>query len=163
MGFLCCFYVLETNWWWVDLCTLLPWWVHFLLSVVMFLSIWPHHSSCFLILTNSVSMVTKTCQSTYSVVKKKHALKVISASTANVTDQDVIQSSRKLSKEITFMIEFHCFVTICERFYPQNLGGVVSFGMARASNLWKFSSQKLYFSPIRESFSPSQVSHYMVI
>ena len=31
-------------------------------------STWPHHSSCFFILTKSVSMATKTCQSTFSVV-----------------------------------------------------------------------------------------------
>jgi len=40
--------------------------------------------------------------------------------------------------------------------------GVVSFGMAQASNPQKFFPQKLYFSPIRESFLPRMFPAIMV-
>ena len=47
--------------------------------------------------------------------------------------------------------KFHGFVAVCESFFPK-FGGMASFGTAKASNLQKFSSRKLYFSSIRESF-----------
>ena len=53
--------------------------------------------------------------------------------------------SRKISREKTFM-NFQKF--------PPRIWGVASFGMAKASNPRKFSSQKSYFSPIRKSFFP---------
>ena len=36
------------------------------------------------------------------------------------------------------------------------LWGVASFGVAKASNPWKFSPRKSYFSPICESFLPQK-------
>ena len=42
------------------------------------------------------------------------------------------------------------FVTV----FSVKFGSVASFGAAKASNLRKFSQQKLYFSLIRESFLP---------
>ena len=47
--------------------------------------------------------------------------------------------------------KFRSFMAILESFLCE-IWGVVSFGMAKTSNSWKFSPQKLYFSPIRESF-----------
>ena len=46
--------------------------------------------------------------------------------------------------------------------FSVKFGGVVSFGTAQATNPRKFSLQKIVISPIRESFSPSTVSRYMV-
>ena len=40
--------------------------------------------------------------------------------------------------------------------FSVKFGGVVSFSTARASNPRKFSPQKSYFSPIRESFLPGK-------
>ena len=47
--------------------------------------------------------------------------------------------------------KFRSFMAILESFLCE-IWGVVSFGMAKTSNSWKFSPQKLYFSPICESF-----------
>ena len=56
--------------------------------------------------------------------------------------------------------KFRSFMAILESFLCE-IWGVVSFGMAKTSNSWKFSPQKLYFSPIRE-FSSRKVSRYTV-
>ena len=57
--------------------------------------------------------------------------------------------------------EFRGFVAIHEAFAAK-FGCMVSFGTVKASNLRKFSPQKLYFSPICKKFSPSNVSCHTV-
>ena len=59
------------------------------------------------------------------------------------------------------LCEFRVFVTIREVFSVK-FGGVASFGAAKASNLQKFSPQKLYFLTNLRKFSPSKVSRYTV-
>ena len=51
--------------------------------------------------------------------------------------------------------EFRGFVAIHESFLRE-IWGMVSFGAAKASNPWKFSLWKTYFSPIHESFLPQK-------
>ena len=60
--------------------------------------------------------------------------------------------SGKLSREKTFanFVVLWLFATV----FSVKFGSVASFGAAKASNLRKFSQQKLYFSLIRESFLP---------
>ena len=63
-----------------------------------------------------------------------------------------IPYSGKLSREKTFanFVVLWLFATV----FSVKFGSVASFGAAKASNLRKFSQQKLYFSLIRESFLP---------
>ena len=62
----------------------------------------------------------------------------------------VIPYGRKLSKEKT-STNFTVLWLFAKVFSPK-FGGMASFGTAKASNQQKFSSRKLYFSSIRESF-----------
>ena len=84
------------------------------------------------------------------MLKKSHALKVISASTANVTDQDVIPYSRKLLKEITFVnfIVLWLFV----KFLSMKFGGrgVLWHGMSEQST--KVFSAKIVVFPHSQKF-----------
>ena len=81
-----------------------------------------------------------------------------------------IPHSRKLS-------QISRFCGYSQKISSTKFGGMVSFGVAKASNLQKFSPRKSYFSPIRESFlrenhifhhnylrkfSPSKVSRCMI-
>ena len=61
---------------------------------------------------------------------------------------------RKLLREKTFtnFVVLWLFVKV----FSTKFGGVVSFCVAQASNLWNFSPQKLSFSPICESFLPQK-------
>ena len=60
--------------------------------------------------------------------------------------------SGKLSREKTFA-DF-AVLWLFANVFSAKFGGVVSFGAAKVSNPRKFSPQKSYFSPIRESFLP---------
>ena len=64
----------------------------------------------------------------------------------------LIPYSGKLLREKTFtnFAVLWLFVKV----FSTKFGGVVSFCVAQASNLWNFSPQKLSFSPICESFLP---------
>ena len=58
-----------------------------------------------------------------------------------------IPYSEKLLREKTF-VNFVVFAKV----FSTKFGGVIPFGMAKASNSRKFSPRKLYFSPIHDSF-----------
>ena len=56
----------------------------------------------------------------------------------------------------TRMMQWGCvhILRLFVKVFSAKFGGVASFGMAKASNLRKFSLWKSYFSPIRESLLP---------
>ena len=66
----------------------------------------------------------------------------------------IILYSRKLSRNKTFT-NFAVLWLFAKVLFTK-FGGMVSFGVAKVSNLWKFSLQKSYFSPIHESFLPQK-------
>ena len=59
--------------------------------------------------------------------------------------------SEKLSREKTF-VNF-AVLSLFAKVFSAKIRGIVSFGAAKVSNPRKFSLEKLYFSPIHESFS----------
>jgi len=64
---------------------------------------------------------------------KKTKLKVISASTANVTDQDVLYHIAETFEGENFC-KFHCFVAICESCFSEIWGcGVLWHGTSEQS------------------------------